>query len=81
MTREEYLKTFRDNEDMKNLLSKAPNATEKRLIKAYTEDFLLKFYDNVIAPLSKSIEKEPDVLNKTLVKIEEDLIMSGSTDT
>lgn len=79
MTREEYLKMFRDNEDMKNLLSKAPDAAEKRMIKAYAEDFLLKFYDSVIDPLSKAIEKDPDVLNKVLTKEEEDLIMSGST--
>jgi hypothetical protein len=79
MTREEYLKMFRDNEDMKNLLSKAPDATEKRMIKAYAEDFLLKFYDSVLDPLSKAIEKDPDALNKALTKIEEDLIISGST--
>ena len=49
------------------------------MIKAYAEDFLLKFYDSVLDPLSKAIEKDPDALNKALTKIEEDLIMSGST--
>ena len=78
MTREEYLKLFRENEDMKSILSKSSDASEKRMIKAYAEDFLLKFYDRVIDPLAKAIEKDPDVLNKVLTKEEEDLIMSGS---
>ena len=78
MTRDEYLKMFRENADMKNLLMKSTDASEKRMIKAYAEDFLLKFYDSVLDPLSKAIEKDPDALNKALTKIEEDLIMSGS---
>jgi len=79
MTREEYLKMFRDNNDVKKLLSKASDDAEKRMVKAYAEDFLLKIYDRVIDPLAKAIEKDPDALNKMLTKEEEDLIMSGST--
>jgi hypothetical protein len=78
MTRDEYLKMFRENADMKNLLMKSTDASEKRMIKAYAEDFLLKIFDSVIDPLTKVIEKDPDVLNKVLTKEEEDLIMSGS---
>jgi hypothetical protein len=74
MTREEYLKLIRENDDIKDVISKATDPKEKRVIKAYTEDFLMKMYDNFLGPMMSAIEKDPDVVNKALTEIQKELI-------
>jgi hypothetical protein len=44
------------------------------VIKAYTEDFLMKMYDNFLGPMMSAIEKDPDVVNKALTEIQKELI-------
>lgn len=74
MTREEYLKMLRENEELKSIFSKAPSGNEKRAIKAYTEDFAMKFYENIFDPIMKALEKDPEALNKALSELENELI-------
>jgi len=74
MTREEYLKMFKENQELKAIFESAANTAEKRAIKAYTEDFVSNFYDNVFGPMLKAMEKDPDVFNKALTDLENELI-------
>lgn len=74
MKREDYLKLLRENENLKEIFSKSDDQKEKRAIKAYTEDFALKFYDNLLSPIMLILEKDPEALNKALTEIENELI-------
>lgn len=79
MKKEEYLKLLKDDEIFKAVLSKATNESERRAIKAYTEDFMMKFFTDVFEPVSKATSSDPEALKKAISEIERDLIMSGST--
>lgn len=79
--KEEYLKLLRDDQTFKDILSKATDDAERRMIKAYTEDFYLKFYDNVFLPLNNFLNQDPESLNKTISEMNEDLIKSGSQES
>lgn len=76
--KKEYLKRLREDPVYQSTLSKASTDSEKRMIKAYTEDFYMKFYDGVFGPLRELLEKDPDALNKAVSEIRESLIKSGS---
>lgn len=78
MKKEDYLKSLRQNEVFKKTLSQATSDKERQAIKAYTEDFLINFYNNVIGPLQTAIEKDPDLLNKVAAELDNQLITSGS---
>lgn len=80
MKKDEMLKMLRDNETYRQVLSLATDDKERQLIKAYTEDFLLKFYRSVAEPAVAARAQDPDILNKTYQKLSEELINSGSTD-
>lgn len=78
MKKEDYVKMLQENEVFKAVLKKAPNDTDKRIIKAYAEDFVEVFYEQVFEPFSKAIENDPELLNKVYSEIEKSLINSGS---
>lgn len=78
MKKDDYLKALRQNDVFKSVLSRATSETEKRAIKAYTEDFIVNFYNALVEPLSKAIEKDPELLKKVYEEIENGLINSGS---
>lgn len=78
MKKQDYLKMLTENDVFKSVLKKAPNDTEKRLIKAYALDFVESFYDQVFEPFNKAIENDPDLLNKVYSELEKSLINSGS---
>lgn len=80
MKKDEMLKMLRENESYKQVLALAADSKERQLIKAYTEDFLLKFYRSVAEPTVAARAADPDILNKTYQKLGEELINSGSTD-
>jgi hypothetical protein len=78
MKKEDYLKMLNENEIYKEVLSKTTNSTERRIISAYAEDFIVKFFKDFVGPAQKAIEKDPDVLNKVYSEIEKDLLNTNS---
>lgn len=82
MKKEEYLKLLRQDETYKQCLTNVKDENERRLISAYTEDFMMKFYENIISPLNSVLEKDPEALKKACMEIENKLIndLSGSQD-
>lgn len=77
--REDYIKGLRENEIFQEVLKRASSDTERRVIKAYTEEFLNVFFNNVVEPISKEVQKDPNVIKNIAVEIEKELINSGST--
>ena len=78
MKREDYIKILNENEIYKEVLKQASDPAERRFIKAYTEDFINKFFKNVVEPTKEILEKDPDALNKAILEIEKDLINNNS---
>ena len=78
MKKEELLQELREHESFKEILSNIANENERRLIKAHTENFILQFHKEVLDPLQKIIENNPDVLQKYFSEFESELINSGS---
>jgi hypothetical protein len=78
MKKEDYIKILNENEIYKSVLSQATDSNEKRMISAYAEDFIIKFFRNVVDPAKKILEKDPDALNKAYLEFEKSLINSGS---
>jgi hypothetical protein len=74
MKREDYLKMIRESEEIKSVLSGVTDQKDKRAIKAYTEDFFMRFYDSLLGPIMSELEKDPEVLNKAFSEIEKELI-------
>jgi hypothetical protein len=83
MKKEDFLKQLRGNDVFKEILSRASSDAERRAIKAYAEDFMINFVSNILDPVSKAIEKDPDAMKKACLEIEKDLLnsSSGSADT
>ena len=77
MKKEEYLGILREDPFFKAVLDKAPNADERRRIKAYTEDFMMKFYD-VVNGLEAIKAASPETLQKAEAELREELLRSGS---
>jgi hypothetical protein len=78
MKREDYLKALRHDETFKKVLSQATSEQGRRAIKAYTEDFIINFFNIVVDPLGKAMEKDPELIKKVYSEIENGLINSGS---
>lgn len=78
MKKEELLQELREHEAFKEILTSVSNENEKRLIKAHTENFILQFHKEVLEPLQKIVENNPEELHKYFSKIESELINSGS---
>ena len=79
--RDDYLKGLKENEVFAEVLKRASSDAERRIIQAYAEEFLNVFYDNVVTPISKELQKDPQGLNNAVRIVEEQLINSGSTKT
>lgn len=80
MKKDDYLKALRSDFVFKEVLGRASSEAERRAIKAYTEDFILNFYNTIVDPLKTAMEKDPELLNKVFSEIESGLINSGSLD-
>mgnify|MGYP003348900736 CR=1 FL=1 len=78
MKKEDVLRELRENKEFKDILSAASDDKERKFIKAHTENFILNFYNNVLEPLQKILENNPDALNKAVSEFESVLINSGS---
>lgn len=78
MKKEEYIKLLNDDPAYKICLSKATSASEKRIISAYAEDFINKFFREVVEPTKKILEKDPEALNKAYLEVQNDLINNSS---
>lgn len=78
MKKEDYLKILNENEVYKEVLNRASDSSERRMISAYAEDFIIKFFRDFVSPAQKALEKDPDVLNKVYSEIEKDLLNTNS---
>ena len=76
--KEDLLKELRENEMFKELLAAAPDEKERKAIKIHTENFLSHFFKNVIDPIQQMVEKDPEIIEKTLSKIQTELINNNS---
>lgn len=74
MKKEEYLSLLRNNPMFQTVLSNASSEEEKRAIKAYTEDFMMKFYKNVFEPMEAANLSNPDVLKKVYTDVENEIV-------
>lgn len=78
MKKEDYLKALRADDVFKQVLSQATSEQERRAIKAYTEDFVINFFNSIVKPVSEAMQKDPELLKKVYAEIENGLINSGS---
>ena len=78
MKKEDYLKALRTDDAFKKVLLQATSEQERRAIKAYAEDFVINFFNNIVKPINEAMEKDPDLLKKVYDEIENGLINSGS---
>lgn len=81
MKKEEYLKLLRENDVFKSVLSQSKDDKERRFIRAYAEDFMMTFYNDIFHHVQNALEKDPEALKKAYLEIEKDLINSGSSNT
>jgi hypothetical protein len=78
MKREDYIKQLHENEIFKSVLGRSKDEAERRAIKAYTEDFMMRFYRHVFEPLEKTVQNDPNALKNVLTQMRDDLLKSGS---
>ena len=55
MNRDEVLKKLREDPVFKAVLAAAKTSEERRMIKAYAEEFLLNFHRNVFEPMGRAM--------------------------
>lgn len=79
MKKDELLRQLKENEAYKNILSAASSEKERRMIKVHTENFMAQFFKDVLEPIQKIVENDPEALNKYLSEFQSTLINSGST--
>lgn len=81
MKKDELLRHLRDNEAYKQILSSVPDEKERRAIKVHTENFMLTFLQNIMEPLQKIAENDPNIIKKSLEEFQASLINSGSKES
>lgn len=79
MKREECVKLLRENDVFKSLLQQTKDEKERRYVKAYAEDFVTKFYDNVFAPIEKAFQEDPESVRKAVLEVLQDRASSNDT--
>lgn len=79
-SKDEALQMLRNNKMYRDILASATSDSERRAIKAYTEDFLMKFYKSLYEPVTATVEKNPNAFMNEINKMHESLIKSGSID-
>jgi len=72
------LKMLRENPHFKMILDRASTPEERRAVKAHTEDFLLRTYDNLFDPIVRSGNAGPESLKKAMEEMNTSLVKSGS---
>lgn len=78
-SKEEVLKQLNEDENYKSILQLSKDDTERAAIAAYTESFVAAMYQNLLGPLGKALESDPNAVNKALLELQESLIKgSGS---
>lgn len=77
MNREECIKKLHDHDVFKAAVSKASTDAERRAIKAFSEEFLLSFFD-VIQELKRNYESDPTAFQNVLSEIQQQHVLTGS---
>lgn len=78
--KQEVLEMLRKNELYVKAVEAAPDEAQRRYIKAYAEDFVMKFYEGIYKNLGAAVDKDPDALRKVVADLNDSLIKSGSID-
>ena len=81
MKKEEYLNLLRNNTFFQMVLSRATSDDERRAIKAYTEDFMMKFYRNVFEPMETAKQTDPESLKKMYEDVEKEIVSKDSKES
>lgn len=81
MKKEDYLNLLRNNPIFQSALSKASSDEERRAIKAYTEDFLMKFLKEVFEPGEKLKKNDPDAIQKAYKEIEKEIVKKSDNES
>lgn len=63
------------------VLSRATSDDERRAIKAYTEDFMMKFYRNVFEPMETAKQTDPESLKKMYEDVEKEIVSKDSKES
>lgn len=79
-SKEEILKMLREDATFKKALAAAKDDTERRTIKAYTEDFVMKFYKNIFEPMHRTGLNNSETVRNMFTKMNDELIKSGSAE-
>lgn len=76
--KKEIFDLLNKNEFYAAALKAAPDDLQRRYIKAYTEDFLLNFYEGAFKHIVEAINKDPSALRNAVGQLRDELIKSGS---
>lgn len=77
MKREDCVKLLHDHEVFKTAVSKASNDSERRAIQAFSEEFLLSFFD-AITEMKRNYEADPEGFQKVLSEMQSQQVLTGS---
>lgn len=77
MTKEEYLNILREDPVFKTVMSRATDDVDKRRIKAYTEDFMMKFFE-VFKNVDEAKSRDPAAIAKAVSELREELLRKAS---
>lgn len=77
MKRDDCIKKLHEHDVFKTAVSKASTEAERRAIKAFSEEFLLSFFD-VVQELKRNYESDPAAFEKVLSEIQQQQVVTGS---
>ena len=77
--KEEFIKKFREDKNLSEILRLAKDDDERKAIMAYTESFVSVLYQNVFSHIEKALVEDPEALKKSLQEISDELVKKNGT--